>query len=104
MPRLGLVCDTVVTPNVCEKPALLYVPARKFASEPNAYDPRLERGNVIVSSLYRKSTPARNACAPACCDRLSTISPMVFARLVGLLDNVPNDAIPEILTAGPIGS
>ena len=28
----------------------------------------------------------------------------MFDRPVGLVDNVPNDAIPKMLTAGPIGS
>ncbi len=58
----------------------------------------------MVSSLYRKSTPARSACAPAWCDRLSTTWYIVFRRPVGLPDSVPNDATPAMLTAGPIGS
>ena len=64
----------------------------------------MDRGNVMVSSLYRKSTPARSACAPAWCERLSAISYSLFSRPVGEPESVPKDATPEMLTAGPIGS
>ena len=58
----------------------------------------------MVSSLYRKSTPARSAWEPARCDRLLTTWNIVFSRRVGLLENVPNVATPEIATCGPIWS
>jgi len=58
----------------------------------------------MVSSLYRKSTPARSACAPRWCEMLSTTSYIVFNRKVGLLEKVPNVATPAMLTDGPIGS
>src|SRR5471030_74362 len=58
----------------------------------------------MVSSLYSTSTPTRSACAPAWCDRLSTNSYSLFCRRVGLPESVPNDATPEMLTAGPMGS
>ena len=58
----------------------------------------------MVSSLKRKSTPARSACAPARCDRLLTAWYSVFSRLVGLLEKVPKVATPAIVTCGPIWS
>src|SRR3982751_6124650 len=56
------------------------------------------------SSLYRKSAPTLNACAPASCDRLLTTWYILLIRPVGLLGSVPNEATPAMLTAGPIGS
>ena len=35
---------------------------------------------------------------------MSTTWNSVFCRRTGLLDSVPNDATPAMLTAGPIGS
>src|SRR5581483_572888 len=64
----------------------------------------MDRGNVMLSSLNRTSTPVLSACDPTWCDRLSTTSYNWFCRRVGLPESVPNDAIPEIDTAGPIGS
>ena len=58
----------------------------------------------MVVSLYRKSTPARRAWAPAWCDSVSTTSTSVLVRRVGLPEAVPKDATPEMLTAGPTGS
>src|SRR5215831_18984039 len=58
----------------------------------------------MVESLYRKSAPARKACAPAWWERLSATSYRRFWRRVGDPDSVPKLATPEILTAGPIGS
>src|SRR4029077_10904669 len=66
--------------------------------------PRTDRGYVMTLSLYSTSTPARSACAPAWCERLSASSYSLFSRRVGLPDNVPNDATPEMATAGPNGS
>src|ERR1041385_9448929 len=64
----------------------------------------MDRGYVMVSSLYKNSVPKRIACAPDRYDRLSTISYNVLRRPVGDPESVPNEAIPEMLTAGPIGS
>src|SRR3954469_17472844 len=50
------------------------------------------------------STPARSACAPAWCERLSTSWYIVLTRRVGLPDAVPNAATPAMVTAGPVGS
>ena len=77
---------------------------RNVASDENVYAPRDDRGYVIVSALKTKSTPARSACAPAWCERLSTTWNILFRRPVGLPDRVPNDATPAMLTAGPTGS
>ena len=58
----------------------------------------------MVQSLYRKSTPARSACAPCWCERLSATSYSLFCRPVGEPESVPKVATPEIVTAGPTGS
>ena len=58
----------------------------------------------MVTSLYRKFTPALSACAPVWCERLSTISYSLFRRPVGDPESVPKEATPEMLTAGPMGS
>src|SRR3972149_11383648 len=104
MPRLGLACDTSVSPNVCVKPALLYTPARESASEENVYAPRTARGKLMRSALYRKSAPALKAWTPAWYDRLLTTWYIRFTRPVGLLESLPKEATPAMLTAGPIGS
>src|SRR4051794_27019662 len=104
MPRFGFVCETSDAPNVWVKPALLYTPRMKFASDENVYAPRTDRGYTILSSFQRKSVPALNACAPAWCVRLLTTWYRLFTRRVGLPELVPKDATPAMLTAGPIGS
>src|SRR6516162_610525 len=58
----------------------------------------------MASSLNRKSRPARRACGPAWCERLSTTSNILLSRPVGLPESVPNDATPAMLIAGPTGS
>ena len=51
-----------------------------------------------------KSTPARSAWAPRCWATLSVSWNIVFSRPCGLEGNVPNEATPAMLTAGPTGS
>ncbi len=51
-----------------------------------------------------KSTPARRACPPRCCETVLAICSIRFNRPCGLEGNVPNDATPAMLTAGPTGS
>src|SRR5688572_26844257 len=58
----------------------------------------------MTSSLNRKSTPARNECAPCTIVRLLTTCDRRLTRPVGELEDVPNCATPAMLTAGPIGS
>src|SRR5436190_23177960 len=64
----------------------------------------MARGKLMRLSLYRKSAPTLSACAPAWCDRLLTTWYILLRRAVGLLESVPNEATPAMLTAGPIGS
>src|SRR5947208_15777653 len=80
------------------------MPSRKFASDENEYAPRIDRGKLIASELYKTSTPARTAWPPTWRDRLSTSSYILFNRRVGAPDNVPKVATPAMVTAGPIES
>ena len=57
----------------------------------------------MVVSLYRKSTPARRAWAPAWCESVSTTSNSLLVRRVGLPESVPKEATPEMLDRGADG-
>ena len=58
----------------------------------------------MVSPFHRKSAPVFSRWAPRCSTRLSAISTRSFVRAVGDEENRPNEATPEMVTAGPISS
>ena len=58
-----------------------------------------------MSSLYRKSTPARSACAPGLVRQVvDDLVHLVHARRSGCPTACRTTATPAMLTAGPIGS